>query len=831
MRAVQLGAAWVFFGVIDSQLFPSGFTHTSSFLVNATTSLLSLNATASALSFNATTNTSSLRGNATLVLSNATVTHPPLLPPTSLLYPNAKSNGTTNSTKNACQASYEAHEYSILYPEDIETTGSMKTSIHSWSWAWDLTTFSTEHYQCIQTCGSICYAGSISTEISTSLYVDIGTRTYTAYEDPPSGPLPNCTIPFNECLILQTSYSSAITSYYSMDDTYQALNTEPVRPYCSACSSTSCYFNGMFGMSLYYWPATTSVSRDFCASEPVGGPVSSHILDINHTYIPKTTGQYAVVNDITMYEGNVYVSYYEPQVYDNCGKSVRRQQSGGNRVITIASEALYSIRKYPNALAPFPVKWDLVPWSVNFDDFNNPVPWSAYSGQQMCAMSYGTETSQRCSVVKPGEYHPYIMMPPQIRNLDPAWKSCRFDEYAAYDPPVALTPQSMFFSSQVTPTDAGDTHPVKTPAAPGQPGGGGMPVITPRPGRPQKPNDDDRINDQMPSLQPPQGPVNGISTPTQGAEHIDAPRPEVTIGTSVVPVDPLTGLVIKPGVTIKPGEAPSIVDGTTFSIGSSNIVLGNEKGTTTFAIPPAISKQPVITVGSSFLPIDSPGRVIIRPGVTLIRGEPAITIDGTTMSIGSSGVVIIDHRGTSTVKVPAFNVATPAITIGPSVVPFDSSGGLIIRPGHTLRPGDPPVAIDGTTYNIGPSGVVIIDYKGTSTIPFPMSKEYITVGSQTFTLVNGKLIMGPQLTLSGPGGIMVMGSTTIILKSGKVEIISGSATSVIPIKSNLPEAKTSGGGLAQATTSSKKSAATLMISLDLRILITALLLCTLMTPG
>ncbi|KAH7389460.1 hypothetical protein DE146DRAFT_767768 [Phaeosphaeria sp. MPI-PUGE-AT-0046c] len=723
---------------------------------------------------NSTITASNHRGNASSLAANITITHPPLLL-TTALYPNNTQNSTQNGTKNACQAEFDAYE-NFRLSEWYPTTSYYKTTVYTWYWL--LTTFSTRLYECTQTCGTVCYAGPVTTIVSTTTVTNA--RSQIILDDPPfPRKMPNCTIPFDECLALQTSYSSAMTSFWSEDDYYQAYSPEPVRPYCSACVSTECYFNGGFGMSLYYFPATTAVSRDYCASEPVGGWASRYVPDHNHTYVPITTGPSAVVNGITMYQGNVYLSYWEPQVHDNCGSRILRKNSGRNQVLTIASDAIHSIRSYPNALAPADVIWDLKPWSVNFDDFNPPVPWSAYMGAAKCAQE-GWGTARDCSFVNPDDYYPYMIMPPQIRDLDPAWASCRYDKYAAFDPPIALRPGSNMFSSPATPTAGGDIPAITTPATPGQPGGGGMPIITTRPGRPQVP-DRGPNRDQVPSLQPAQGPANEGPDPTRAEPAV--PLPSITIGTSVIPVDPTTGVVIQPGVTLRPRDPPVHVDGTTFSMGPSGVVIVDGKGTTTFAIPSANPQPPLITVGTSVLPLDTPGEVIIKPGVTLRPGQPALTIDGTTMSIGASGVVMIGSRGTSTMKIPPLSIVTPAITAGPSILPFDAFGGLVIRVGQTLRPGDPAIAISGTTYSIGPSGVVIIDNRGTSTLPFPVSKEYITVGSETYTLMNGKLTVGPKLTLTGPGGMAILAGTTVMMKSGRVEIVIGKETSIVPMKS------------------------------------------------
>jgi hypothetical protein len=590
---------------------------------------------------------------------------------------------------------------------------------------------------------------------------------------------------------------------------------EPVRPYCSACVSTTCSFNGMFGMNLYYWPVTTSTSRDYCASEPARGWASTHIPDVNNTYTPTTTGMYAVVDDITMYQGNVYVSFQEPQVQDNCNARVTRKNPNGSNVITIASDALHSIRKYPDFLATFPVKWDLTPWPVNYDDFNPPTPWSAYSGMWEC-VKRGQGNPDWCSIVRPDSYHPHMMMPPQIRDLDPNWANCKFDEYASFDPPIALHPANMF-SSSPTATPVSETQPEKTPATPGQVGGGGIPVATPSPGKPQSP-DSGQTSDQSPGAQPSQGLPGNKPNPTQDLQpNVPTPVSQavVTIGPTTIPIDSSGGLIIEPGVTLRPGDPPTAIDGTTISVGSSGAVIVDSKGTSTIAISAGNSPPRAITVGSSVLPVDPSGGLVIKPGTTLKAGDPPVTIGSTTISLGPSGVVMVDAKATLTVPMPVAQNPHAVITMGSALIPMDSAGGLVIGPGRTLHLSDPPVVIDGVTYSIGVSGLVVIGAQGTSTIAIPTESQLITVGSSTYTLVNGQLVLGAKLTLSGPGGMAIMAGTTVLLKSGSVVVMSGGSTSMIPINSKLYATRTNAAGVKEtgspdgkgATSPKKKSAA------------------------
>jgi hypothetical protein len=220
-------------------------------------------------------------------------------------------------------------------------------------------------FDCATKCDTICYATNVSSTISLSSFSSEETVTYTD-KDEYTKPTPSCSIGFNDCLSLLTSYSSASTQWYADRDSSTITSASPIRPSCSACVVTSCAFQHA-GMSLYYWPITTSYSRDMCAWDPINGQASTYVPDMNRTYAPTTTGPYAVVEGRTLYEGNVYLSIMEPYVYDNCGNSISRKNPNGDNVITIASSDLYSVRKYPH---------NLIPWSVNYADFIEPVPWS-----------------------------------------------------------------------------------------------------------------------------------------------------------------------------------------------------------------------------------------------------------------------------------------------------------------------------------------------------------------------------------------------------------------------------------------------------------------------
>lgn len=734
--------------------------------------------------FHNVTNTTSARPFPTPLYQNSpnnqsfadTTSAPYLNSTATLLSPNM----TITTTKNACQQSFEDQQNSYF---DFVPT-SLTESLNTWILEYDNTTFSSEMYSCTKTCGTICYAGPVTTIISTTHVYSERIYTYQTYSRP-FNPMPNCTIPYDECIELQSSYTSASDYYWTSMPLDEVGTGMPIQPYCSACKSTSCTFNQPY-MELYYWPTSTTIARDYCATAPAQGWVSDYVPDMNHTYVPITTGTYAVVDGITMYQGNVYVSYGEPSVVDNCGHSVKRKNTKTrNLVVTLASDAIYSIRSYPHILAPWPVTWDLKPYSVNYDDFHDPVPWSAWNGMRECAQE-GAPRYLCTPVKQASDYQPYMMMPPQIRDLDPAWKDCKFDFFAAYDPPIALQPANMFSSSTIVvanPTTAGGIEPEKTPATPGQNGEGWMPVNTARPTKPQSTPDWDNVREPV-VAQPPY-----IPGPTPGPDAnapVDLPIQGITVGPSVMPVDSGGGLVIQPGFTLHPDGQSYSISNTVYRISSSSLVVIYSGETSTFRLPQTSFPESFVTVGPNTFPIDSSGNVLLQPGIpgiTLTSAGNALYINSTMLSLGPSGLAFTYAGQTSTVPIPRRPSTQTALTIGTQTFPLASSGGLIIHPPITLHPSPlstSQLILNGTTYILQSTALTIINMYGAQTYPFsPAAKQYITVGTHIYTYVNGKLVLSEGMTISGPGGMVVFAGTTIMVRSGGVVVGSGGGVSTV----------------------------------------------------
>ncbi|KAL5389083.1 hypothetical protein PMIN06_009606 [Paraphaeosphaeria minitans] len=701
-------------------------------------------------------------------------------PPTSSLGSSLASNAITPSGSVRLNATASAATNPALAcirsSSDYE---SAMSSYHRDTANYEQVTTTTEYdytesrlsYSCTSSCGSspgaISYCGSAELVNTTSHVSRTGVTNIFTVPPPPE---PTCTVANSDCASLITSYSSALDEFQS--DT--TAISSPQSPDC--CVSTACTFS-YDAMDFYFYPVTNNISRNMCANTPFGGYENSVTKtgDPDTTYTEVTTGSSTVVNGVTMYEGNVYMSMKDPYVYDNCRKRILPKYQKP-QIVAMASSDVYSVIAYPH---------NMIAYSLRYEDFNDPIPWSAYMGQSGCWNNH-----VGCTEVIPGHYQPAILMPGQIRQLDPNWASCSYDKYALFDPPIALKGVPNFLTSS-PPTDPTTTSPEPiVSATPGQSSNDDIPPNTsapqptrsasnpqdpassprpqdptrtripsepqvsdpstpqdpspndpqdpspnnpqdpspnnpspnnpqdPSPADPQNPSPDDPTNPAPGNTQPPS--PNNPQNPGTGPDSVTNPaanptRQGITVGSNVIPVNPTGGLIVNPGMTLTSGGAPVITGSSTFSIGTGGLTIITPETST--EIP--LGNEPItVPIGPSGAPIviGPSASSVVLSGTTLTPGAAPVVIDGTTLSMGSSGVVVVGDEGTSTIAIPTGVAAPTAVTVGDEVFTI-TSGSVVFGPGTTLTPGDPAVTIDGTVYSVGSTGVVVVVDGQTSTVP------------------------------------------------------------------------------------------------------------------
>ncbi|KAF2737483.1 hypothetical protein EJ04DRAFT_510342 [Polyplosphaeria fusca] len=718
---------------------------------------------------NFTNSTRAVSSSGTALLPTSTI-----LQNSSSIHSNASTNVDAASLCNSAWLAYTQTSRSYI-PTSYSTTISTRIDDYN------STIYSYPPYNCTQACGTICYANIGPTSTLSPVHYET-TYTFTRGNSYP-GPQPSCAIGFNDCTSLSSVYSTQWSKWLSERSTITTAS--PERPACSACKSTSCAFQHA-AMSLYFWPVTGNVSRDMCAWEPTEGP-ASYTPPLNTTYVPTTTGPYAVVDGITMFQGNVYLSLLEPYVVDNCGKSVSRSSNRGN-VLTIASSDLYSVRKYPH---------NLIPWSVNYADFVDPVPWSAYIGDRYCA-----NNRPLCSVIYPHDYHPVMVMPPEIRGLDPAWASCSFDQYGIFDPPVALSSVGNLFSSTSTaqpqPTRSTSAIPEVTPPSPGQSvPGGPRPTSTPQPGGHDPGHNNPPPNNNPGNNGPGNGPGNndpgnnnpGNNNPGNNGPGNNNPgnnNPGNNNPGNNNPGNNNPGNN-NPGNNNPGNNSPGNNSPGNNSPGNNSPGNNNNPGPNN---PPTNPRPnpPIITLGPTHIPLDPTGALILTPGTTLSLNSPPITLTGpsgthTTLSLGPDGLHIVS-RGTSSLA--PFS-STP-VTLSDGRVLSVGRGGVVVDAGKTLQRGESAV-VGEMTMSLGSNGeLVIVDGEGTRRVDVAAvaaaAGSVVTIAGRTFGVSDGGLVLGEGTTLRAGDPAVTIDGTVVSVGPNGIVVVDASTTETVALSTS-----------------------------------------------
>ena len=457
----------------------------------------------------------------------------------------------------------------------------------------------------------------------------------------------------------------------------------------------------------------------------------------------ETAGQPSAVHDGTTYWANsVYVVFGTVSGWNSCGPLGKTVTSG---MVTLKSSELSSLRGF----------YGTEPYSFNFADLIEPVPWIAWVGQSSCRVPADCET------VTPGKFAPILAIPAQVKLLDPAWMLCQLPFRGIYDPPTAVYTIPDFL------TDTSSASPAATPVSEVAPLTSTSQPVSAVPTQTQP--------ESASSIQLPAstvvGPISSFGDPPATLTHTSAPLQ--TIGGITVSVDPSNlGAVVIGTATLKPGDVTTINGNTPVSVGTGTLVVG----TSTVVLPPSTPADAttgaVLTIGSQTLTAAPTGLVV--GATTLTPGGPALTTAGSTLSLNSQGLVVAGPSGTSTLSFSAIS-AGPADPISEAVFTLGSQTltaiptSLVIG-ATTLSPGGPALTTNGETISLGTSGVVIAGPAGTSTILFadPSAEAVFTVGSGLVTAAPTGVVIGSVTLMPGGPALTTDGETISLGPSGVV---------------------------------------------------------------
>ncbi|KAI7579662.1 hypothetical protein KC316_g9359 [Hortaea werneckii] len=143
----------------------------------------------------------------------------------------------------------------------------------------------------------------------------------------------------------------------------------------------------------------------------------------------------AIYKNMTLTSPTVYIEFRTAYATDACGYTVGSPHPGA--IIGVDPKSLYSVYAkldyfvdtlhYGEGTTTF-----YQSQTFNFHDLSGLAPGPAYQAQPSCWYN-------GCHTIF-DDYHPVLVLPSQVRDLDPAFASCGLDWRGAWDPPIALQP-------------------------------------------------------------------------------------------------------------------------------------------------------------------------------------------------------------------------------------------------------------------------------------------------------------------------------------------------------------------------------------------------------
>ncbi|KAL4747523.1 hypothetical protein BDW72DRAFT_11955 [Aspergillus terricola var. indicus] len=295
------------------------------------------------------------------------------------------------------------------------------------------------------------------------------TYTQTFYREP--SVTPDCTLETSDCITIWQTYSSLSSSWRDSVVTSTPGDTNsPIRPYdCPTPARTypeenpcsNCHF--LPGTAtLFYWPVTTAAG-DLCLQ--------------NGTTIPASGPSTAIVNGETFISPTVYLSFTTIYAWSN-----RRGHPGSqcgvdhsNTIVSLHPSTLTSMRdhrnaKYPRIGTAYPFNFaEFMPHEVG-NYTQSLIPWPQYRGGQQCPLP----DDNTCTMIR-DDYMPWLMIPEEVRDIDPGWSVCDNDWYIPPVTMVALDKPEIV----ITPTPEASEFRLNGAAAPKE----GLAATTPEPTR------------------------------------------------------------------------------------------------------------------------------------------------------------------------------------------------------------------------------------------------------------------------------------------------------------------------------------------------------------
>lgn len=560
---------------------------------------------------------------------------------------------------------------------------------------------------------------------------------------------------------------------------------EPISP-PSPCDPKNCTISAQ-KVQLFYWPVST-----------VSG-YSNLTVTLNATE-PVT----AVVNGTTFTSPTIYLSYDQVSAMNDCKQTVGKLHPGA--LLSLNQNAISSIRSIHQPANTF-----------NFADLNKP-----YSPDVILQMCW-PEPSEYCYVGIDDIYNPRLVVPEEIRVLDPAWKDCAPDWLGSYDPPRILVPAQVL----VQPSSAADNVEATS-----------LPATPAHTVRPQRAASTTKLDAEMITS-------TSLTSPTKSRSGNEMPVTSSSSKISSVIAPPNQSLP-----ALDPPDQKTYVKNTpaaSYSVNeaSSKNLPGQNKNQPTNAMSapdlPSVDSLPLndptdalpsITVESQGFTADPASHDInqnLTPGGEITVSGTPINVPPLRLSVGNSPhslpVIVIESQSFTANSISQYIINSQTLNPDGQIT---VSGTPISAPKaiFTPKPTLPPIVIGFKTYNANsasqyiissqtftPDGEIFVPGTPVSLLPVFPSASAIAIGSLTKTWVPAftsptplspkalELVVGgttealvsifslPPLTIASQTYTMDSNSQYIIASqtltpNGKI-VVSGTTISLLPSASAL----------------------------------------------
>jgi len=511
-------------------------------------------------------------------------------------------------------------------------------------------------------------------------------------------------------------------------------------------------------VEVLFWPPASKAASNGTHAVPSQGFSGGSIHPLDNMSQPLVT---AMFGKHTLTSPSVYISFQTAYALNDCGQTVGKAMPGA--LLPMDPQSLFTMRA---GLDYFEVSSGSIRTtfyqsaSFDYNDFNGPVPPSAYTHQPSCLAS-------GCYTIYP-DYHPQLALPPQVRSMDPAWASCALDWRGAWDPPIALS-QADAIAVPTKPIEVTFTEPaspkstVSIPATMTSKPVESNDASQVPPGPPSTTSGDTSpLFTYSPALPPDEGHSGSALTSNQHSD-VETTASSVIQVTTILQVDP------------QPAPSGSVLSDTTSTSGAHyqpSMGGGDSDGRSTEPIPGPPSPTSTIVNSPSYASEESQGLIstldqiiskapdggLVIAHTTITAGGDAITIEGVVYSAVSSDALLIvsDVPAPSITHSPtnAYEVLSEALGTATAhqTVPLNEGWSETINPTRTslTSQGDPA----------SPSS------SAQSTLP----EAVLDLGSTTITATqypSGTLQIGSQL-LDDKSSILVIDSHTISTASNAI---------------------------------------------------------------